>query len=149
MPDTHLDVYLHFVWATKNRELNIPVSLEIDLFNIIQTEVRRLRCECLATNGMADPIHLLVRYGRSVSLGRLMNQVKGVSSAFLNERMFPNREGYFRWQSGYAVFSVSQNHVARVTEYIRNQKHHHATGKTWKRWEETPDEDGDSQNAVA
>jgi hypothetical protein len=31
----------------------------------------------------------------------------------------------FEWQKGYAAFSVSPSLVETVTNYIRNQEHHH------------------------
>jgi hypothetical protein len=34
----------------------------------------------------------------------------------------------FRWQNGYAVFSVSEGAVESVKRYVEHQKEHHAEG---------------------
>jgi putative transposase len=142
LSDSKPEVYLHFVWATKLRQPSIPPRLERALYRVIRSEVKRQRCEMKAVGGMPDHVHLLVRFGRTVTLGRFMNQIKGVSSAFLNDKLHPGIvPGLFRWQPGYGVFSVSQNHVERVIAYINNQKQHHASGKVWEPWEQTTDED--------
>jgi putative transposase len=141
------EVYLHFVWATKLRRPSIPPELERDLYRVIEGEARRLRCQMLAINGMPDHVHLLTRLGRSVSLGKLMNQVKGVSSSFINQHLYPDGDAQFRWQPGYGVFSLGPNQVERAIVYILNQKRHHSNGKLWPAWEETGGED-DSEDTV-
>lgn len=91
---------------------------------------------------MPDHVHLLVRFGRQVTLGKFMNQVKGVSSAFLNDKLYPGEpQGLFRWQPGYGVFSVTPSHLERVIAYVQNQKAHHTSGDLHERWENTPDTD--------
>jgi REP element-mobilizing transposase RayT len=84
---------------------------------------------------MPDHVHLLIRLPATVSLAQVANQVKGVSSALLNDLRESGSE-VFRWQSGYACFTLSRSHLSRVTAYIDNQKRHHANNKTWPEWEE-------------
>ena len=43
----------------------------------------------------------------------------------------------FRWQDGYACFSIWRNELDRVTQYICMQKEHHASGSVWPEWEQT------------
>jgi putative transposase len=87
MRTSKAEVFLHFVWTTKMREPLILSVLEQELYRIIQSQVRKLGCDTIALNGTEDHVHLLIKYGRNVTLGRLMNQVKGVSSAFMNDRL--------------------------------------------------------------
>lgn len=150
MSDSKLEVYLHFVWATKYREPLLDEAVEVEAHKVIYNEVKRLRCEVLAIGGMPDHVHVLLRFGRRVEIGKLVNQMKGVSSAFLNDRLFPNRERYFRWQPGYGAFSVSNSHLDAVTSYIHNQKARHTTGKLWTSLEQiTDDTDGDTSQGIA
>lgn len=128
-------VYLHFVWATKNREALIPPELERSVYRVIEADAQKSGCQVMAINGMADHIHLLVRFGRTTTMGTLMNQVKGVSSSFLNARLYPGEELRFRWQPNYGVYSVSPNHVSAVLAYVLNQKQHHAEQTTYAAWE--------------
>jgi putative transposase len=49
--------------------------------------------------------------------------VKANSSHWLNLRKLGN--GRFRWQDGYAAFSVSESQSDRVIAYIKRQREHH------------------------
>jgi REP element-mobilizing transposase RayT len=92
----------------------------------------------LAVDGTDDHVHLLLQLSSKTSLAELMKQVKGVSSAMVNDR--DDLEERFRWQEGYGAFSVSRSHLPRVIAYINNQKQHHAAGTTLPQWEETDEE---------
>ncbi len=46
-------------------------------------------------------------------------------------------ETFFTWQEGYAAFSFSRSHRARIRDYVKNQKMHHKDNMTWDEWEET------------
>ena len=136
MRTSKAEVFLHFVWATKNREPSIPPELEPEMYRVIQDQVKRLGCDTIAINGTDNHVHLLIKYGRNVTLGRLMNQVKGVSSGFVNDR----RRGEisaFRWQPTYGVLGLGANQLERVRHYVLNQKAHHAECTTHPAWEET------------
>ena len=142
MPDSVANVYLHFVWATKWREGAIPADLERDLHRIIEGEVRRLGCQVIAVGGTENHVHLFVKFGRNVSFSRFMEQVKGVTSRFLNENspaILDDPDKTFHWQPGYGVFSVGRNQIDPVIAYVRSQREHHATGNTHPDWE-PPDE---------
>jgi REP element-mobilizing transposase RayT len=77
---------------------------------------------------------------------KLMQQVKGVSSALVND--LRHQTGAFRWQEGFAAFSVCRPHTGKVVAYVENQKRHHAEGTTWQSLEETDEEvDGNSEPA--
>jgi putative transposase len=121
------EMYLHMVWATKHREPFLTPEVERSVHRCIQKEAARLNCVVLALNGMPDHVHLLVRIPTRLSAASLANQVKGVSSHFASDQLhLPG----FRWQEGYNAISLSRSHIARACEYIKNQKRHHAAGKT-------------------
>ena len=107
------------------------------MYVCIIDECKCLRCEVLAIGGMPNHVHLAVRVPATVATSRLMNQVKGVSSALVRNQLLPGE--LFGWQDGYAVFSFSRSHHDRVVAYIRNQKEHHATGAVWDAWEQIGD----------
>jgi len=69
---------------------------------------------------MPDHVHTLCRFGRTIEVADLMEEVKGSSSKWL-KRQVPQ----FQWQKGYGVFSVSASHVDQVIAYIRMQEKHH------------------------
>ncbi|HZO90494.1 MAG TPA: IS200/IS605 family transposase [Chthonomonadaceae bacterium] len=132
------EIYLHFVWATRGRQLLLTPESEREVYRCIEQEARRLDCQVLAIGGMPDHVPLAVKLPAKVSAAKLMQQIKGVSSAFLND--LRNQTGAFRWQEGYAAFSVCRPHIKMVIAYIENQKQHHAQGSTWASLEDTGEE---------
>ncbi|HLJ56820.1 MAG TPA: IS200/IS605 family transposase [Chthonomonadaceae bacterium] len=133
-----LPVCIHFVWATKNRLPLIGVDIERDLYRCIRGICTNMKCECLAVGGMEDHVHLMVALNSTLSLGRVMKQVKGGSSRMVSERLGPTE--WFAWQPNYAAFAVSTTNRARVVRYIEGQKQHHAGGTLWPEAEATDEE---------
>ena len=58
-----------------------------------------------------------------MALAKAVQSLKGVSSKWMNDEFFPNRE--FGWQQGYAAFGVSNSLIPKTVEYIHNQRQHH------------------------
>lgn len=77
----------------------------------------------LAINGMPNHVHILVGMRPTQSLSDLMQDIKGDSSKWINQRRFVKRK--FHWQDGYGAFSYSKSHVDNVIDYIKNQEEHH------------------------
>ncbi|MDQ2922160.1 MAG: transposase, partial [Acidobacteriota bacterium] len=67
-------------------------------------------------------IHLLARFGRTITQAEWVKELKRVSNLWLKEQGDCDD---FEWQGGYADFSVSQSNLEQVKSYIANQKHHH------------------------
>jgi putative transposase len=65
---------------------------------------------------MPDHLHLLVGFGTTMSMADFMEEIKSVSSKFINEKHWINRK--FEWQRGYGVFSYSRSQIDRVIKYI-------------------------------
>ena len=60
---------------------------------------------------MEDRVHLLARFGRTITQAEWVKELKRVSNLWLKER---GREyADFEWQGGYADFSVSQSNLER------------------------------------
>ena len=133
-----LEVFIHFVWATWDRAPLIQPAVERRLYRNIFSEAEKQGCKVLALNGIADHVHLLVKMPSTVTMATVMKQVKGVSSNFANDELFPNRR--FKWQGGYGAFSVSRWDVDKIMGYIRKQKSHHADKTMWPEFEETFEE---------
>ena len=134
MPQSKTEFYYHFVWATWRRSEFISADIERRMFRCIEAEVRKLKGMVYALNGVHDHVHLAVKLPAAVAPSRLMQQVKGVSSALAREHLVPG--GLFGWQDGYAGFTVSPQNLDVVVEYISSQKQHHALGTTIPEWEE-------------
>ncbi len=67
-------------------------------------------------------MHLLARFGRTITQAEWVKELKRVSNLSLKER---DRDYVdFEWQGGHADFSVSQSKLAEVKEYIAGQEDH-------------------------
>ena len=130
--------YVHFVWATKQREPLITPEIERSVYRCIVDLTIGLKCPVRAINGMPDHVHLVVGLHSDVCSSRIMKQVKGVSSAMIND--LHDHQQYFRWQQGYYIRSVSLSHLKGVIAYVDNQKQHHADGTIHAEWEDAGDD---------
>ena len=94
-------------------------ELQKYITGIIQTQKHKL----LIINGVANHVHVLFGYRPHQSLSDLVQDIKGGSSKWINERKFTRSK--FAWQEGYGAFSYSHSHLSEVINYIKNQEQHH------------------------
>jgi putative transposase len=134
-------VPVHFVWATHDRLPLVATTIESRVYDYIAAVCRDNRCRVIAIGGMPDHIHLLAGLSATMTMSKLIKDIKGGSSRFISEQCTPGE--WFAWQAHYAAFAVSPTHVAKVAAYIGNQKRHHAEGTLWPAAEQThTEEDG-------
>ncbi len=124
MGANRVELYVRLVWGTRGRRPLITESIEKDLFGLIAAKTTELRCVPCAIGGTANHVHLLAGLHASISVARLVGEVKGFSSHFVNHRLGSN--GSFGWQSGFGAFTIATDDVPTVSTYLRAQKEHHA-----------------------
>ncbi len=123
MPNTYTQIHIQFVFVVKYRQGLIHDSFKDELYKYITGIVTAHNHKLLAINGMPDHVHVLIGMRPTQSISDLMQDVKGNSSKWINEKKFLNIK--FEWQGGYGAFSYSKSHVDRVINYILNQENHH------------------------
>lgn len=72
---------------------------------------------------MPDHIHILIGLRPTQSVSDLLQDIKGSSSKWINEKKLV--AGKFSWQAGFGAFSYSKSELSRVINYINNQQKHH------------------------
>lgn len=72
---------------------------------------------------MPDHLHIMFGMRPSQSLSDLLQDIKGNSSRWINERKFLKSK--FSWQEGYGAFSYSKSQLPQVIQYIAKQQEHH------------------------
>jgi putative transposase len=123
MSNTYSQLYVHIVFAVKNRAALISDKWDERLRLYIIATCQNNGHKVLAINNMPDHLHLFIGLNTRQSIAELMRQVKGDSSEWINkERLTPFR---FQWQEGYGAFTHSQSQVDTVVKYINNQHEHH------------------------
>ena len=129
MANTYSQVYLQFVFAVKGKQSLINPKNNEELQKYITGIVQNRKQKMLAINNMPEHLHLFVGFGTTMSMADFMEEVKAISSKFINEKGW--LKGKFEWQRGYGVFSYSRSQIDDVIKYIINQQEHHKK-KTFK-----------------
>jgi REP element-mobilizing transposase RayT len=124
MANTYTQIHIQAVFVVQNRLCLISSKWENLLYQYITGIVRNNGHKLLAINGMPDHIHILFGMRPSQSLSDLMQDIKGDSSKWINQKKFIMQR--FSWQEGYGAFSYSMSQISNVASYIENQKQHHA-----------------------
>jgi REP element-mobilizing transposase RayT len=125
MANTYTQIHIQFVFAVKFRDGLIHWSFKDELYQYIAGIIKHHNHKLLAINGMPDHIHIFVGMRPSQSLSDLLQDIKGSSSKWINEKKFLKVK--FEWQEGYGAFSYSKSQVNNVINYIKNQEQHHET----------------------
>ncbi len=125
MPQSLAQVYIHLVYSTKNREpLLHDANTRAELYAYMATILRNeVDSPALIINGVDDHVHALIRLSRKFAIMKVVQESKGQTSKWLKRQ--PSMTDSFAWQTGYGAFSVSPSMEGEVSNYIRNQEHHH------------------------
>lgn len=123
MANTYTQIHIQTVFAVQNRECIIRDTWKEELYKYISGIVQSNNHKLLSINGMPDHIHILFGLRPSQSIAELMQDVKGGSSKWINDRKLV--QGKFSWQEGYGAFSYSKAEVPTIIQYIVDQTVHH------------------------
>ena len=123
MPQSLSNILVHVVFSTKNREnlLNNPIQTE--LYKYIAQICKNKNSLITQIGGTKNHIHILLDLSRSMSVSKLIYEIKSNSTRWLKTKgeYFKN----FAWQNGYGVFSIGESGLLNCVNYIKNQKEHH------------------------
>lgn len=72
---------------------------------------------------MPNHLHIAVGYKPHQLIPNLLQDIKGSSSTWINEKKFVGE--HFNWQEGYGAFSFSHSQIDAVAKYIIKQEQHH------------------------
>ncbi len=124
MPHSFNKIWLHAIWATKERKPFILSKVESKVYSFMRNQLKEMDCPVRIINGMPDHVHCLFLLNPQKSVSDIIKQVKGSTSHFINTQDFLTEK--FAWQTGYATYSVSESQLEKVFHYINNQKQHHS-----------------------
>lgn len=123
MPQSLSLVIVHLVFSTKDRQPLIGASVRPALHAYLATVARNMDCEAYRVGGVADHVHLAIRLSRTVSIAKLVEELKTSSSKWLKTQ--PPGLSSFSWQRGYGAFSVAPSDLDALRAYIDEQEEHH------------------------
>ncbi|MBL7893304.1 MAG: IS200/IS605 family transposase [Bacteroidia bacterium] len=117
-------IWVHLVFTTKNREPWLKKEIRYDVHKHIIENCKKKEIFLQAINGWTEHLHCLISLGKDQSIAGISQLIKGESSYWINKNnLVPEK---FIWQDDYWAVSVSQSHVERVVNYIKNQEAHHS-----------------------
>jgi REP element-mobilizing transposase RayT len=123
MANSYIKIYIQAVFAVKYREAEIHSDWRKSLFGVIGNSINQEGCQTIAINGMHDHVHCFFILKPSVSISKVIQKMKGISSKWVNDQGLTKSK--FAWQTGYGAFTYGQSQVNDVVKYILNQELHH------------------------
>jgi REP element-mobilizing transposase RayT len=118
MPQSLVRNVIHLIYSTKNREPLIVPDLRDPLFAYLAGTLNALKCPAIKVGGVADHVHLMFCLAKTLSLSKVVEEVKKSSSKWMKEKGSP----LFFWQNGYGAFSVSRPVKTRLRRMSRDKK---------------------------
>lgn len=117
-------IWVHLVFATKNREPLLKKEFRYDLHKHIAENCKEKDIFLKSINGYTDHVHCLISLGKDQNIAKVSQLIKGESSFWINQnKLTPTK---FSWQDDYFAVSISESQVEAVINYINNQEQHHA-----------------------
>jgi putative transposase len=130
----YLKIWIHFVWATKNREPTMTKTNRQQLFSHIKNNGILKGIHVDFVNGHIDHVHALVSLNAEQTVAKVAQLLKGESAFWANKNnLFKEK---LCWQDEYFAVSVSESGVNKVREYIKNQEIHHQQKTFHQEYEE-------------
>ena len=123
MANTYHQIHIQGIFAVKKRTGLIQREWKDELYKYITGIIQSHNHKLLAINGMPDHLHIFFGMRPTQSLSDLMQDVKGSSSKWINEKKFIKEK--FEWQEEFGAFSYNKSQVSKVIEYVQNQEAHH------------------------
>ena len=123
MGNTYTQIHLQLIFAVKFRNGLIRPSWKDELYKYITGIITSNQHKVLAIGGMPDHLHILIGMRPHQAISDLLQEVKGSSSKWINERKFLAQR--FEWQEGYGAFSYAKSDLPKIIFYIQHQEEHH------------------------
>jgi len=118
-------LHVHLVFVTKYRKKVFSKKHLKYLKEIFEKICKDFECELKEFNGERDHVHLLVNYPPKVTISKLVNSLKGVSSRKLRQK-FPELEKYYwkgaLWSPSYFAGSCGGAPLEVIKQYIEKQQ---------------------------
>ena len=120
MPQSLSAVYIHLIFSTKDRR---PFLRDHELRAVLHSYMgevsKRLDCPPLRIGGVEDHVHLLARFGRTITQGEWVKELKRVSHQWLEHQRADFSA--FGWQGVMQIFR-SANPTSSKSKHISPTK---------------------------
>jgi putative transposase len=119
------NMHVHLVFVTKCRKVCFSKEYLTFMKKVFESVCIDFESKLMEFDGEKDHIHLLIHYPPKVSISKLVNSLKGVSSRYLRKYFTDLAEcfwGNALWSPSYFSGSCGGAPIDIVRKYIENQK---------------------------
>ena len=120
------NLHVHLVFVAKYRRQVFTKEILDDMRQIFESVCTDFEAQLVEFDGEHDHVHLLVNYPPKISVSKLVNSLKGVSSRMIRKRNYPIiREklwGGALWSSSYFAGSCGGAPITIIRQYIEQQQ---------------------------
>lgn len=118
-------MHIHLVFVAKYRKAIFTKVILKELSEIFRSVCADFEAHLVEFEGEKDHVHLLINYPPKVSISRLVNSLKGVSSRLLRKNNHPTIQQAFwkgvLWSPSYFASSCGGAPISIIRQYIENQ----------------------------
>lgn len=119
------NMHVHLVFVAKYRKRVFTKNTLDFMKQVFEDVAYDFESELVEFDGEKDHVHLLIHYPPKISVSKLVNSLKGVSSRYLKTN-FPELEKYYwgnaLWSPSYFAGSCGGAPLEIIKEYIRSQE---------------------------
>jgi putative transposase len=119
-------MHVHLVFVTKYRREVFTKEILENLRPIFSSVCRDFEAELVEFDGEDDHVHLLVTYPPKVSVSKLVNSLKGISSLLIRKKNYPSiRKRLWAgalWSPSYFAASCGGAPISIIRQYIEQQQ---------------------------
>ena len=119
------NLHVHLVFVAKYRRKVFTKEILDDMRQIFESVCTDFEAQLVEFDGENDHVHLLVNYPPKVSISKLVNSLKGVSSRMIRQKNYPGiREklwGGALWSPSYFAGSCGGAPISIIRQYIEQQ----------------------------
>jgi len=120
---SYLSIWLHCVWATKNRIPFLKNEIRDKVIYHIRDNARLKGIYIDHINGYSEHLHALISLGGKQNISDIMQLIKGECSFWINKNRLTNQR--FGWQDDFYSVSIGISQLDTLRKYIREQESHH------------------------
>ena len=119
------NLHIHLVFVTKYRRSVFTKAVLEDLKEIFASVCQDFEAELVEFDGEKDYVHLLINYPPKVSVSRLVNSLKGVSSRLIRKKRYACIQDKLwagaLWYPSYFAASCGGAPISIIKQYIEQQ----------------------------
>ena len=119
-------MHVHLVFVTKYRRKVFTKQILNELRVIFSNTCIDFAARLVECDGEGDHVHLLVEYPPKVSVSKLVNSLKGVSSRLIRKKQYPSIQnalwGGSLWSPSYFAGACGGAPLEIIRQYIEQQE---------------------------